>query len=75
MNIIESKNKFTCILVGNNLDKIKNDGNLSERKISKEEGVKISNIYGFNYIETSALINDNIKECFDLMIYSICNMM
>ena len=62
---IDSK-KIGLLLVGN-----KNDGNLEERKINKEEGVNISNLYNFKYIETSALKNDNIKECFDLIIYSI----
>ena len=60
------KNSIGLILVGN-----KNDGDINERKINKEQGINISNIYGFKYIETSALINDNIKECFDLIIYSI----
>ena len=44
MNIIESKNKFTCILVGNNLDKIKNDGNL--RKVTEEEARSKCDKYG-----------------------------
>ena len=60
------KNKIGLVLVGN-----KNDGNMNERKISKEEGIKVSDIYDFKYIETSALINDNIKECFDLLLNSI----
>ena len=60
------KNKIGLVLVGN-----KNDGNMDERKISKEEGIKVSDIYDFKYIETSALINDNIKECFDLLLNSI----
>jgi len=60
------KDKIGLILVGN-----KNDGDEKERKISKEEGVNISNIYNFKYIETSALTNENIKECFYLIIQSI----
>ena len=60
------KNKIGLLLVGN-----KNDGDINDRQINKEEGVNVSNIYGFKYIETSALINDNIKQCFDLIIYSI----
>lgn len=60
------KNKIGLLLVGN-----KNDGDINERKISTEEARNISNIYDFNYIETSALINSNIKECFDLIIHSI----
>ena len=60
------KNKIGLVLVGN-----KNDGNMNERKTSKEEGIKVSDIYDFKYIETSALINDNIKECFDLLLHSI----
>ena len=55
------KNKIGLILVGN-----KNDGNLDERKISREQGNKIAELYNFIYIETSAVTNDNIKECFDL---------
>ena len=60
------KNKIGLVLVGN-----KNDGNINERKTSKEEGIKVSDIYDFKYIETSALKNDNIKECFDLLLHSI----
>ena len=60
------KNRIGLVLVGN-----KNDGNINERKINKEEGINISNIYDFKYIETSALVNDSIKDCFDLIIHSI----
>lgn len=60
------KNKIGLILVGN-----KNDGNLDERKISKEQGNKIAELYNFIYIETSAVTNDNIKECFDLMVKTL----
>ena len=63
---IRDKNSLGLLLVGN-----KNDGDIIERKIKKEEGVNVSNLYDFKYIETSALINDNIKECFDLIIQSI----
>jgi small GTP-binding protein len=66
INKICDKNKLGLLLIGN-----KNDGNLDERKINKEQAQNLSNIYDFNYIETSALINDNIKECFDLIIQSI----
>ena len=60
------KNKIGLILVGN-----KNDGNLDERKISTEQGNKIAELYNFIYIETSAVTNDNIKECFDLMVKTL----
>ena len=60
------KNKISLILVGN-----KNDGNLEERKISQEQGKKMAESYNFNYIETSAITNFNIKECFDLMVHSL----
>jgi len=60
------KNKIGLILVGN-----KNDGNLDERKISREQGNKIAELYNFIYIETSAITNDNIKECFDLMVKTL----
>ena len=66
INKICDKNKLGLLLIGN-----KNDGNLNERKISKEEAQKISNIFDLNYIETSALISNNIKESFDLIIQSI----
>ena len=66
INKICDKNKLGLLLIGN-----KNDGDLNERKISKEQAQKISNIYEFNYIETSAVINKNIKESFDLIIQSI----
>ena len=60
------KNKIGLILVGN-----KNDGNLDERKISREQGNKIAELYNFIYIETSAVTNDNINECFDLMVKTL----
>ena len=60
------KNKIGLILVGN-----KNDGNLDERKISREQGNKIAELYNFIYIETSAVTNDNIKDCFDLMVKTL----
>ena len=60
------KNKIGLILVGN-----KNDGNVDERKISREQGNKIAELYNFIYIETSAVTNDNIKECFDLMVKTL----
>ena len=60
------KNNIGLILVGN-----KNDGNLEERKISNEQGNKIAELYNFIYIETSAITNDNIKECFDLMVQTL----
>ena len=60
------KKKIGLILVGN-----KNDGNLEERKVSQEQGKKMAESYNFNYIETSAITNFNIKECFDLMVHSL----
>ena len=60
------KNKIGFLLIGN-----KNDGDINERKISLEEARNINNVYIFNYIKTSALINSNIKEYFDLIIHSI----
>ena len=60
------KNKIGLILVGN-----KNDGDLEERKISYEQGNKIAELYNFIYIETSAVTNDNIKECFDIMVQTL----
>ena len=60
------KNNIGLILVGN-----KNDGNLEERKINNEQGNKIAELYNFIYIETSAVTNDNIKECFDLMVQTL----
>ena len=44
MNDKESEHKFACILVGNNLDKIKNDGNL--RKVTEEEARSKCDKYG-----------------------------
>ena len=60
------KKKISLILVGN-----KNDGNLEERKISQKKKKKMAESYNFNYIETSAITNFNIKECFDLMVHSL----
>ena len=60
------KKKIGLILVGN-----KNDGNIKEKKISTEQGNKIAELYNFTYIETSAVTNENIKECFDLMVQSL----
>ena len=46
-------------LVGNAIDKV------DERKISKEEGIKAAEKFGFNhYMETSAKTGENIKELF-----------
>ena len=42
-----------------------------KRKISNEQGNKIAELYNFIYIETSAITNDNIKECFDLMVQTL----
>ena len=44
MNIEESKNEHAFILIGNNLDKIKNDGNL--RKVTEEEARSKCDKYG-----------------------------
>ena len=44
MNIKESEHKFACILIGNNLDKIKNDGNL--REVTEEEARSKCDKYG-----------------------------
>jgi len=60
------KKNIGLILVGN-----KNDGNLEERKINNEQGNIIAELYNFIYIETSAITNDNIKECFDLMVQTL----
>ena len=57
------KDKIGLILVGN-----KNDGNLEERKISNEKGDEIAKLYNFIYIETSAVTNSNIKECFESLV-------
>ena len=58
------KDKICSILVGN-----KNDGKLDERKISEDQGNQLAKAYNFIYIETSAITNLNIKECFDLMVH------
>ena len=58
------KNRMGLILVGN-----KNDGNLDERKITEKKGNQIAKLYNFIYIETSAITNLNIEECFDLMVH------
>ena len=60
------KDKIELILVGN-----KNDGKLEERKVTQEQGNQLANLYNFIYIETSAITNLNIKECFDLMVHSL----
>ena len=61
-----NKSKIGLILVGN-----KNDGNLDEKKINKEQANSIAKEYDFKYIETSALIDYNIKECFELMVHTL----
>ena len=58
------KSKIGLILVWN-----KNDVNFEERKITKEQGNQLAKSYNFVYIETSAITNNNIKECFDLMVH------
>ena len=57
------KDKIGMILIGN-----KKDGDLNEIKIKNEQINQIAKLYNFSYIETSAVTNQNIKECFDLMV-------
>ena len=61
-----NKNNIGLLLVGNKID-----GEESEREIKKEDAIAISNIYEFKYIETSALANENINDCFDILVHSI----
>ena len=58
-----NKDKIGMILIGN-----KKDGDLNEIKIKNEQINQIAKLYNFSYIETSAVTNENIKECFDLMV-------
>ena len=52
------------ILVGNKID-------LTERKITVEEGKKLAEELGVKYFETSAKTDDNVKEAFDFLIKDI----
>ncbi|MHA1310916.1 MAG: GTP-binding protein [Candidatus Helarchaeota archaeon] len=50
------------VLVGNKID-------LKDlRKVSKEEGIRKAQEYGYRYIETSAKTSENIKETFKLLV-------
>ena len=57
-------------LIGNKIDKIKND---NERKISKEEGKKSAENLGIKYYEISCLWNLNIEEVMDRIIIDCYN--
>ena len=56
--------KVGIILVGNKID-------IKKREVSKEEGEICAKSYGIDYIETSALTNFNINECFDKVVKQI----
>ena len=43
----------------------------TKKKINKEQANIIAKEYDFKYIETSALIDYNIKECFELMVHTL----
>ena len=58
-----NKDKIGLMLIGN-----KKDGDLNEIKINQEQINQIAKLYNFSYIETSAVTNENIKECFNLMV-------
>ena len=67
MNQIGAKSdreKIGLILVGNKTDEEK-------REVSKEEGELFGKNNNIKYIETSALSNHNIKECFDELLNQI----
>jgi small GTP-binding protein len=58
--IAEHLGDQACItLVGNKIDLERN------RKVSKEEGLKLAKEYNFNFLETSVKDNININEAFD----------
>lgn len=44
-----------------------------QRKVTKEEGLKLAQEIGFEYIETSALAGENIDEAFYKLIDILCN--
>ena len=56
---------ISIILIGN-----KSDLN-NKREISKEEGLKLSEIFNINFIETSAFNGDNINEAFFKLVENI----
>jgi len=55
----EINNSYSIILIGNKSDAEK------ERKVSKEEGKEKAKKYNIDFLETSALNGDCIKEAFD----------
>ena len=57
-------NDIKVLLVGNKCD-------LSERKITKEEGEKIADVFNINFIETSAKNGYNIHKALDILIKDI----
>ena len=50
------------ILVGNKLDLVTKDPSL--REVKKEEGLKLSQNYGFMFEETSAFTAENVSKVF-----------
>jgi|ETNmetMinimDraft_14_1059893.scaffolds.fasta_scaffold101355_1 hypothetical protein len=50
------------ILIGNKLDLVMKDPSL--RQVKKEEGMKLSENYGFMFEETSAFTSQNVTKVF-----------
>ena len=65
----ETACKLPIVLVGNKSDLIE------ERKVTKEEGQKKADDYGFKFFETSCQNGDNVENCFICLAKEIYNKM
>ena len=61
-----AEEKIKCILIGTKCD-------LDKREVSEEEGQKLGEQYGYQFLETSAKENININETFETLVSEIMN--
>ena len=66
--VVELKEKappnLSVMLVGNKIDMV------SDKEVSREDGKRFSEIYGYYFLETSAKENTNVDEAFNTLIKS-----
>ena len=59
------------MLVGNKLDKVHKRPN--DRQISTEKGSKFAEKNGMMFMETSAIEDINVRDCFEYLVQEIYN--
>ena len=62
---------IVMMLVGNKLDKVQS--NPSARQISTEKAGKFAEKHGMLFMETSAVENINVQDCFEYLVQEIYN--